>query len=185
MMFLLLNVDLTMIVDVFEQRNDANAALELANFDGHVVDSEKFAGVHTLKELTEYYSNLPYSEQHPVERFPNRAAAIRSINEAIQREGVTVMAKRKSRKAKKTTNGAPLRGRTRSWTKVEITAAGKSDDVRFQQGQPRFKVYEYIKKHGEITAETLFKFGESIGLSQAQLMGAISKLVFRKLVRTV
>lgn len=187
-MHLLLNIDLEMIVGRFEDSATAGKALDEANFDGHVVNADTFAGIHTLRELSAYYNNLPYGGAHPVERFTNRPTAIRSINEAIVKGGVTEMAtKKRSRKAaskKKAANGAP-RGRARSWTKVEITAAGKADDVRFVQDNPRFKVYEYIKKHGEVTAETLIKFGEGINLTRAQLMGCIGKLVFRKLVRLV
>ena len=181
-MHYLINLDNKTIIGKFDDLESADAVGKAAKFDYHVVDSEKFEGC-TLADLAAFFNNLPATEEK-VTRFSDKSSAIRRINEAITKTGVNDMKTKtkRVRKAKEPGTGKS-KGRAPGWTEVEVTAAGKSDDLRFHREKPRFKVFEYIKKNGPVEREALIKACEKMELSRAQVFSAVGKLVFRKLAK--
>lgn len=175
----LINNDLKKIVGKFDTMEEAVEVGDKGGFDYHVTDPETFAGIATLKELVTYYNNLP-AVTTPIERFSDRKAAIRRINEAIERGGVSES--KKSRAPRKPREpGAPRSGRHPKWSEVELTALGKAGDTRFQRST-RFKVFEIIKT-GKFDREALLSAAEAEGIERNTTLGCLQKLVVRKLIR--
>lgn len=183
MKYYLVNLDAKEICGASDKMEELIAIGDKHSFAYDVPNSEKFAS-YTLVELVRLYNNLPGVKER-IERFSDKAAAMRRINEAVERGGVNEPRKgKKPVKARKKKADGGNAGRKAGWNTVLVSAAGKSDDVSFHKENPRYKVFEVIKRREEVEREALVKFCEdSLGIKRAQVMGAVGKLLKRGLVR--
>jgi hypothetical protein len=177
-MYYLINMKAKQINSKHDTLGAAEAAGALADWDFHIVKPSEFEGC-TITDLVEFFNNIPGNEEK-VARFSSKAVGIERIQKAIAFPEAG--AKAKVKKPRKPRDPNAKAGRKPAWNTVALTAAGKSDELRFHKESPRYKVYELIKKHGPIEREKLEKMAEKeISLTAGQTNGCVNKLVARKL----
>lgn len=183
MKYYLINLDANEICGTAESSAELAAIGEKHAWAFHTCSAETFAGC-TLADLTKYYNNLPGTKEK-IARFSDRNAGIRRINEAIERGGLcAIRSGKKAVKARKKRSEGSAAGRKAGWEVAMIAAAGKADGLLFHKENPRFKVFEVIKRREEVTREALVKFcEESLQIKRPQVMGAVGKLVRRGLIK--
>ena len=176
MKYYLINLDANEICATADTAEELVAIGEKNTWSYHVANVDIFAGC-TLADLAKYYNTLPGATEK-VQRFSDRAAGLRRLQAMLERGLCPIRSGKKAVKTRK--KGA---GRRSGWETVAVSAAGKAEDLKFHRENARFKVFEVIKRREETTRDALIKFCEdSLGIKRAQVMGAVCKLVARKLV---
>jgi hypothetical protein len=179
----LINLDAHEVCAKNESTEELEAIGKKNTWAYHVCSAETFAGC-TLADLAKYYNNLPGAKEK-VARFSDRNAGIRRLNETIERGGLNdLRTGKKAVKVRKKRSDGSNAGRRSGWETVSVSAAGKADELRFHKDNPRFKVFEVIKRREEVGREALVKFcEESLSVKRPQVMGAVAKLVKRGLAK--
>jgi hypothetical protein len=156
-----------------------------------------FSGV----DLVRFFNALPGVS--PVRRFENRAIAVRRVNEALAAfgdqlppygavaaspEAETTMAKPISKTEQESapvaTKTKKAKTKTPDSAAVELTAAGKKDDQKFNAGSSRGRVFDAIKRveGGIIELAELVKKCSHFA-KRGQVVGCVAKLRAAGLVK--
>lgn len=182
------------ILGAYDDYDAAMAAAEGFPSPNHVLPADDWNSLPT-QDIKKFYNSLPNVK--PVDRFSDRAAALRRIVAAVNGEApaqepvnntedtpmlnVTAPSKNKrsitkAKASKAKVKVAAPRGKrsTAEDRKVAVSKEWKNTDPRFNKDSPRSHVFFEIRAKGETTVAALEK--KFPDMTRGQILGAISKL---------
>lgn len=168
------------VCDTLAQAEVTGQASDAEDF--YCVAVEKLAEKFTTGQLVAIFNDLPGEQK--VERFSDKATAMKRINSKLIATGGTIMATSKKKVAKKK-NGAtkkPGGGRKAAARTGKIKALRKTDK-RWKSKSFRYALYLLLVDEGSSKLEDFIETAmKKLGKSRGQILGGIEKLLWGKMV---